>query len=188
MPQAEIGKLNVRVTASANELEATLSKSEARLKGFSKNAQSALSLGGLANFGLMKQGFDEIVNAARELFHFFTDTGKAADDLNDAAEGLGATASGLYAIRAAAIGVGEATEKGMEHLSRMIGQAINGSEEAQAAFRRLGLTAEQLAVLPLDQAALRVNDAIRAMGNAAQQNTAAFEVYSRTGQKLMEWV
>src|SRR5262245_14955124 len=172
MPQAEMGKLNVRIAASAGELEATLTKTESRLKGFAKNAGGIFAgggiLGGLGKFGLIKQGFDELISSAQSFYQWLIDTGKAADELSDAAEGMGASAAGLLAIRHAAIGTGEALDAGLNHLSRFLGDAVSGGEEARATFARLGLSAERLAVLPLDQAALKINDAIKAMGNAAQ--------------------
>src|SRR5262245_11509309 len=148
MPQAEIGKLNVRVTASANELEATLAKSESRLKGFGKTASNMLS--GLTSFGLAGIGVSQLISFAKELDNSFHDAARRADELQDAATALGATTSGLFAIRQGAFGAGEAIDKGLEKLSRDIGAALNGSKEAEEQFRKLGLSAQELVGVPLD--------------------------------------
>jgi hypothetical protein len=67
MPQAEIGKLNVRITASAAEMQAELQRAERVAKQFGANVNIAIAkgggggegLGGFTKFGLAMAGIRE---------------------------------------------------------------------------------------------------------------------------------
>jgi hypothetical protein len=190
MPGTEIGRLNIRIAASANELESTLTKTESRLKGFKKTGESSLNLSsvmsGFGQFGLASAGVRQAIDLFKELDATVKEQAARADELHDFAAAVGGTASGLFAIRQGAFGAGEAIDKGLEKLSRGIGEALNGSEEAEKSFAKLGLSAEQLASVPLDEAFHRIADQIKKLPTDVQRSAAAFDVFGKRGQALME--
>lgn len=184
MPQSEIGKLNVRITASSAELDTALNKSETRVKGFAATTKNMLS--GLATAGMAGFGFSQIIGFAKGIDESFREAARQADELQDQAAALGASASGLFAIRQGAFGATEAIDKGLEKLARDIGAAVNGSKEAEEQFQQLGLSSRQLAGMLTDDAFLLIADRINALPTASQKAAAAFDIFGKRGQALME--
>lgn len=211
--KTEIGKLAVVLTAESNQFDQTMTRSQNRIKQFEKdNSKGGGALGKLfggvsfgggeggggflgGNIGELVEGlgtktgaaaaaFLALAVAAKKSFEAIKEAAVAAGDLHDEAEALGATAAGLVALRTAAGKESEALDTGLAKLSRDIGSAIDGSEEAEKAFNKLGLSSKELAAVPLDDAFVKVAAAINQLPTAYQKASAAREIFGKTGQKL----
>ena len=210
----EIGKLAVVLTAESNQFDQTMTRSQNRIKQFEKDNSKGggvlgklfggVSFGGEGGGGFLGGNIGELVEgigpkagaaaaaflalaaAAKKSFEAIKEAAVAADDLHDEAEALGATASGLVALRTAAGKETEALDTGLAKLSRDIGSAIDGSEEAEKAFNKLGLSSKELAAVPLDDAFIKVAAAIEKLPTAYQKASAAREIFGKQGQKLGE--
>lgn len=73
----------------------------------------------------------------------------------------------------------------MEKFGAKIADAARGAPNASAAFERLGLNAQELAHLPLDQSLLRVSDAIKGLKTPGEQANAAIATFGKAGLALL---
>lgn len=199
MAATNIGRANLMITASATELNRTLDGVQNRLLQFGKQAAiglaGGLGIGGGAGAlfstitgGNLSGAIAAATSAGKGLVQVFVDAAKAADDLHDDAAALGATPGGLFGLRAAALDNVEALDKGLLKLSREIGSAMTGNKEAVESFDKLGLSARELASVPLNEAFLRITDSINKLPTAAERSRAAFDLFGKSGQKNLELI
>jgi lambda family phage tail tape measure protein len=73
-------------------------------------------------------------------------------------------------------------------LSRAIVEAQQGSAELSAAFKFLGLSAAELAAVPLDEALLRTFDALDKLGSGTDRNAIAQQLLGRSYQELIPFL
>jgi hypothetical protein len=95
---------------------------------------------------------------------------------------LGIGTKTLAALDLAAAKSGQSVEelaRPMEHVQRIIAEAATGSQEAGNAFRRLGLDAQALSQLSIDQAFIQVATALERVGNAAERNQLGFQLIGK---------
>lgn len=70
-------------------------------------------------------------------------------------------------------------------LNRELGKAVAGNEKAAKAFERIGLSASELAKIPLDERIGKINDALDKNVHASQRAAAASEIFgSKNGQAM----
>lgn len=105
---------------------------------------------------------------------------KLADRLNISTRALG----GLeYAAQKAEMSTEDFTG-GLATFSKNMGDTINGVGRAQKTFDELGLSAEKLAAMSMDQAFLKVADAISKLPTAAQRAAAANKLFGDASGRM----
>lgn len=122
--------------------------------------------------------FDDATKSIREMAF----KGRQADALgvsSDQFEGLG------LAYKKAGLSA-DAVGPSFIRLGKNITDAAQGgSAKATAAFANIGVSANELAGLPLDQSFLKIADAISQLGSPAQQADAAIAVFGKSGGELL---
>lgn len=195
----DIGEAHVKISGSSFELTRAVQQAQNTLGGFGKSLASGVigSLGNLPGLNILAAGMAggglaagiaAATQTARQFADAMAEAAKAADDLHDDAAALGASAGGLFGLRAASLGNTEALDTGLRKLSRDLGDALNGSEEAEKSFKKLGLTSEQLSKVPLNEAFLMIVDTMNQLPSQAQRSQAAFDIFGKQGQKLLEMI
>ncbi len=111
------------------------------------------------------------------------------DALAKVADRLGLTTQALGGLQLAASQTGVATatlETSLQFFNRSLSEAVTkGVGPAVDALDQLGLSAQDLLKLPLEQAFGRVGDALQGVGTAAEQTSIAVGLFSRGGGKLL---
>lgn len=118
----------------------------------------------------------------------FFSTIEKLDELNKAADRLGTTTEALsrlgFAGKFAGLSI-EDLEAGAKHLEKTIAEAAAGSSEAADALGRLGLSAEDLINLPLDEQFARIADAFDGVERGADRVALAMKVAGKSGSALL---
>jgi len=84
-------------------------------------------------------------------------------------------------------GVGmDKIEVSAKALEQRLGQAIAGSKEQAAAFDRLGLSAQAVADMPLDQRLATINQALRDNVQASERAAVAGKIFGEEGATMMQ--
>lgn len=107
--------------------------------------------------------------------------------LHDEAEKLGVGAEGLQRLQYAAGQAGASSEelsKALFKLQVNIGKAVHGGDDATKVFKNLGLSANDLAKLPVDQQFLAVADAIKKIPNASEQAASKLALMGKGAQSV----
>ena len=79
----------------------------------------------------------------------------------------------------------QSLESGMKRLSRTLTDAAAGTGSASKAFEALGLSAETLINLPVDQQLGAIGDALNGVENASQKAAIAQQIFGRGGVDLL---
>lgn len=110
------------------------------------------------------------------------------DEINKASDRLGATTEAVSGLGYAAEQSGsnlEELETSAKFLQKNISEAGKGSKEASDKFASLGLSASQLANLPLDEQFIAVADALAQIPNPADQTAAALDLLGKAGTRML---
>lgn len=160
-----IGDLAVRVGADTSGLVKGLSQSQKKLEAFGSKARSGAT--DMAKYG------SAATAAGVALATAFTVKGlKAVDAQAKLARSLDASIDGLRALQIAS---GDARvsasvlETSIEKLNSRIGEAMRGTGTAADSFERLGLSAENLNAMDVDQRMATIADRMQEMGLSAAE-------------------
>lgn len=171
------GRAFVEVFADDSKAQRTLKAMEKRFAAWGKS----LTKIGKKTFALGASIVAPLTLAAKS----FADIGGSLQDMSDR---TGVSAEGLQELGFAAAQTGgslEDIEKGLIKMSRLLVEAASGSETAQETLAELGLTIGDLANLsPAQQFAL-IGDRLSQIRNPAQRVALAFELFGRSGTKLL---
>lgn len=110
------------------------------------------------------------------------------DEINKASDRLGATTEAVSGLGYAAEQSGsnlEELEMSAKFLQKNLSDAANGSKEVNDKFRQLGISANQLADLPLDEQFIAVADAISQVQSPADRTALALDLLGRTGTRML---
>ena len=113
---------------------------------------------------------------------------EAGDAINDMSQKLGIGTEQLGALQYAAEQLGSSTNAlntGLQFLNKNIGLLQQGSTAAVEAFGRLGLKADSLVGLTLDQKFLLVAESIKRLGSDTEQAASAQQIFGKGGQELL---
>lgn len=200
---AGIGSENVKVGVDMTDLADGLSRVETKLDQFRKKQKGKESSGGGsgllgsfakggvigAGFGVglaavtgMVSGFQSLVGSMKE----FADR---ADATTKIARAFGLTTENLSGLQHAAGLAGVETEEltvSLKTLSNNIGEANSGSATAQKMFETLGLSASDLASLPLDESLGLIADKFTEIEDPAQRTKLALDLFGKSGFKMGE--
>jgi len=109
------------------------------------------------------------------------------DDLAKSAGRIGIATEELSKLQFAAELTGtsaDVLENGLFRLNRTVGQAAEGNERAARAFRDLGLSAEELADLTVEQQFSAVADALNRVENESDKARIGYEIFGRQAKDL----
>ena len=115
----------------------------------------------------------------------YSDAGSA---LNDLAGRTGASTDALQRLSFAAKMTGsdaEALEVGIKKLGKNIGEALSGDKAANGMFASLGLSAQQLAKMPLDKQFELIADRLSKIPEGALRTKATFDLLGKSGTDLL---
>jgi hypothetical protein len=110
-----------------------------------------------------------------------------ADQSAKTARSLGITSRELEGFRFAAQQSGISTsalDQSLKQFTIRLGDALKGTGETADAFRKLGLDAETLSRMPLEQAMGKVADALDGVTNQAERARVATQVFGRQGVEM----
>lgn len=175
----DVEALKSKAASTAGAVEALQSKlvgAKNALKQFA--ALPAMSAMGM---GLLAAGF---VSAAGAAIGFAMSMAKVASDLYDQASALGITVSQYQKLRDTFAELGVApgvAESAMQRLQAEMQNAVEGSEDAQDKFRRLGLDYNALAKMDASQAFDAVLTRLRALGSQGEKMKSLRDLFGRGG-------
>lgn len=136
-----------------------------------------------AAINLAKQALREIQAAVQEQMQVIDELGKTSDAIGVSVEALVG-----YQHAAGLTGTSmETLEKGMQRLVRRLGEAKMGYGEGMKALTALGLSSDDLARKSPEQALLDIVDAINKLPSPAEKAAAAYALFGRQGQELMNF-
>ena len=112
----------------------------------------------------------------------------ATDSLAKTASKIGTTTEALSALRYAADVTGVATttmDMALQRFTRRTAEAAKGTGEAKGAIKELGISAQQLNNMPLDQRMLVLADAFSNVQNESDRLRLAFKLFDSEGAALV---
>ena len=164
--------LVAKLVADTGQFQRGMKKAESVLTGFA--GKVAAIAGG--------------VLSARFLSGAISQSVEFGDSLAKTADRLGLTTQNLAALRHAGemAGVGmEGIDTALEQFVRRLGDAQNGTGDAVKTLKELGLSAKDLASQSPFQSLVQVSDAMQALPNQAAKAAVAFDLFGRSGVKLL---
>ena len=123
--------------------------------------------------------------------HWFNQQREVLDRIGKFSRELGFSVLSLQKFRLGASLAGTAVidmEKGLQIMTRRIGEAVAGTGEARKAFAALGLEARALAELGPEKAFLEIQQRIAGMTQRTDQAAIAFMIFSRQGVNLLNFL
>lgn len=174
MAKSSVGELNVLLSLNSTKFTKGIKKATANLSKFGKTVSAfgvgaaAAAAGGLL---VMARSSLKTMDAAAKLADRLGTTTEAISSLRFAAEQGGASA--------------EVMDVALRQLSVRIGEATQGTGEAVAIFERMGLTANELAQMPLDQALGVIADEMNMLASASDRAMVAQRLFGRSGTELI---
>lgn len=176
-----IAKLSVSLTASTGKFTKGMQKSTKSTESFmnglrrtTKMVGAFVAAGAAAAFGFMAM---QIRKAAG-----------AIDGLAKSAARLGTTAASLQFLRfqAGLFGISvEQMDKAMLNFTRRLGEATQGTGQAARALDILGLNAEDLIRMPLDERMETLRKALSGVSSTAERVNLAYQIMGRQGAMLV---
>jgi uncharacterized protein YoxC len=112
----------------------------------------------------------------------------ATDTLSKTANKIGTTTEALGGLRYAAEITGVATntmDMALQRFTRRTAEAAKGMGEAKGAIKELGLNAQELNKMPLDQRMIALADAFGKVNNESDQLRLAFKLFDSEGAALV---
>lgn len=173
---ALVGTIAANLTAGTAQFEAGMNK----VGGLIKTLQGQLSKRFVLNL--------DIAGALSKLKEIVTAGFENGVALAAQSEQLGIAADKLAGMQLAADYAEvsqESLSAALEKVSKNIGNAAFGGGELNKTLTRLGLSSEDLASIPLDEAMAKIADAIASVENKYEQAALAADVFGKGGIKLM---
>lgn len=168
-----VGVLNVAIKGTTKPLE----KSIGRVTGLFRGLGGLIGrlgplLGGLSAAGALA-GFERMTSSL--------------DQLAKTSSALGLTTEQLSALRFAADRSGisaKSLEASVQRFSRRLAEATAGSGEARKALQLLGLDANQLIQLPMEDRLAKIASAMQSVQNGSDRIAVAFQLFGREGVNM----
>lgn len=178
---ADAGLLSVKITADDKELVAALARARQAVKSTSANIKEGVVE--FTKYGAAIAAAGVAIGGA-----FVTQTFKAIDAQADLAHQLGASVTGVQSLMRAGDLAGASQESlsaAVGMLNTKLGQAINGAGTAGGALKQLGLSAEALSKMDVDERVAAISDRINALGYGTEQTAAVLrELGIRQGELI----
>lgn len=169
----KIGSLVVEIAADSSKFDSAVSGTETRLGALSKKATAAV--GNFAKYSAAAAAAGGAITAA-----LYVKASQAIDAQAKLAQQLNTTSSSMATITRAGelSGIGiEKITSASRALTTRLAQASTGMGPAVDGIERLGLSADKLASLPLDERIATINQRIRETVPASQQAALAAQFF-----------
>lgn len=187
----EVGRLSVNLTAETAAFTQDLNKARVILQRSTAEMQSNLGRvgAGFQSAATMAKGFIATLGVAG-VVSFGKRILDTVGSLTEMGEQAGVSASQLYALQLAGLQAGVSTEQlqgSLEKLTRKIGEAADGGDEAVKTFRGLGVGVLDASgkVRPTVEVMGDVAERVKMASSEAEQARIAFEAFGKAGQKLI---
>lgn len=178
---SDTSELIVEIRADSSKFNSSVASATAQARSFGNSATASFAKAGAALAGL---AFAASLYLVTKNFAEATDRiGK----LNDEAEKLGIAVEKLQSLSFAAGKAGvsaEALQNSFAVMQRNIGKALEGTKSQVEAFNKLGLSAESLSKLSIDQQFRQIAAALKEVDNATVRATLSQEIFGRGGKEL----
>lgn len=172
--RAELDGIGTAGEKSFGEIEKSSAAASVRLKSFARAAgvaaAAAVTAAAAAGVAMIRNGL-QTVDAQAKLAASLDTTVASIQVLERAGELAGVAMTGI--------------EQATKDLTRRLSQAASGAGPATAALKRLGLSAEELMALPLDQRVGKINQAILDFVPAAERAAVAGQLFGEEGSIAM---
>lgn len=182
---ATIANLAVSLTAKTGKFESGMRKAGRVASGFAGKLKGMVTgLGGVASALAGIAGAASLTYMVKQSMDAIDVTAKLSDE-------LGITTERLVGYQYAAGLSGTSNEtltKGFQRLIRRLGEAKQGYGEGVKALEALGFKAEELTKLNAADALEKISDRIREVPGAAERAAAAYALFGRQGQELMNFL
>ena len=157
--------IQLRIGADTSDLERGLSQSQAMLRDNARQMQR--------NIGVAAKYTAAIVAAGAALsVHLVRQTMNAIDEQSKLARSLGTSVDALTALQIAGerAGISQGSlNAALATYTARLGEARRGTGQGVVAFDRLGLSAEELAGIPLDEQMQLIGERVRGLGLDASE-------------------
>lgn len=176
------GEAALESAAEVTEAVEEMEESEGVLKGFAEQingVHKAFAL--LAEVATLGFIGEQVLDLGKEF-------GEFAEQTEIAGQKTGLSTSAIQELGFAAKMTGVSAEgmnQGLMRLSRTMANAQQGGAQAEAAFKSVGLSAEQLADMPLDQVLGKVADAFAGAEDGATKSAIAMQLFGKSGTDLI---
>lgn len=183
-----LGKLSVILSIDGQTFTAELDKAAGEVGKFKQQLdQGAGGIGGLASAAVGGAAGAVAGLVTQQLQGFAGRVEGAAESVAQLAresDRLGVSTETLKGLQLAAGPAAEGMSRILDHLSRELGAVREGSEEAAAKFRLLGLDGKALSGLPIDRALGAISDRFRTLPTAADRARLGFQLFGRNWAEL----
>lgn len=181
---ATIAAIHSKLTLNTRNFRTGLDKAQARVGQFTKRARSGINTVGKYGIAMGAAALAGGTLLVKQQMAAIDSSAKFADTIGISTEALAG-----YRHGADLTGTAQATlEKGLQRLTRNMGDARNGVAAAIAGFEQIGISADALGNMTTEEALLGVADAIKAQPDAASKASAAFAIFGRQGQELLTFL
>ncbi len=189
---SDLERLNIILAVRDREFTRAMERNQRRMERFASRSQK-----GLSN---TTRKFDLLGSASKRLAPVLAALGAGAvlgrvretigalDDIGKTADRIGLTTDALQELRviAESAGVSQSSlDSSMERFSKRLGEATVGGGAAAKMLKTLGLEADQLATMGLDDALSVVADRIAAIPEPTQRAAAAAALFGREGVAMV---
>ena len=182
-------ELNIILSARDKEFAKAMAANQRRVERFASKSQKDLSaasksfdmLGTAAKRFLPALAAGAVVAAVKNVTSAMDEIGKKADAI-----GIGTDA--LQELRAVAVSAGVSQgglDKALEQLSKRLGEAEQGTGTAVKALEAMGLTAQELTGIPLDQALGVIADRFAKLQDATDRTAVSTQLFGREGVAMV---
>lgn len=179
-----VGDVAVRVGADVGPLKIGLQDGSRAVNRFDRNTRNraATLARNLRNVGIAAVAMGAAMSAAgRQAISALDGVGKKAAQIGTTAEELQ-----RFAFAARSAGVDSTKlESSLERFVKRLGEAEQGFGAAKRALEAMGLSAEELAKMPLSEAVALVADELGEMGSASEQAANAAALFGREGVAMI---
>jgi hypothetical protein len=182
-------ELNIILSARDKEFAKAMAANQRRVERFASKSQKELSvasksfdmLGAAAKRFLPALAAGAVVAAVKNVTSAMDEIGKKADAI-----GIGTDA--LQELRAVAVSAGVSQgglDKALEQLSKRLGEAEQGTGTAVKALEAMGLTAQELTGIPLDQALGVIAGRFAKLQDATDRTAVSTQLFGREGVAMV---
>ena len=178
---ATIGSIAVSLRAETHKFVSGMGKATATLKRFSSS---------IPGVGLLTSKFGMALGAVTGggLVYFIQKQAEAIDTTAKFADRIGATTEGLvgleHAARISGVGV-NALHMGLQRMTRCVAEAAQGTGEAKAALKELGLDAESLSAMRPEEIFSRIAERMTQVSNQSDRVRLAMKLFDSEGVALV---
>lgn len=175
---AKAGSIDIFLNANTKGFDAGVSKAR---KGITGLVKGFADIHGALN--VVQQGFA----AAGKVVGAFADQVERLDEIGDTAERLSVTADSLVKLQRAAEITGgdvDGVAKSLAILQRNLGDAAGGQGGALKALQKLGLNAQELVKLDLDESFRRIVERISEIPTPAERASMAADLFGKSASNL----